>query len=82
MNKSLRRTSQRSEKVSELIRYVVFAGFGLIWMILQTDNQDIRSLSIKGPLGIATVMLCCAVITDFLDLMIDVSSNFIKVMQI
>lgn len=73
--KCLRRASERSDKISGLIRVVVFAGFGLIWVILQTGNKNINDLSIVEPLGMATAMLCSSIIVEFCHLIIDVSSN-------
>ncbi len=40
----LSRATKRSAKASDLIRSLVFAGFGLIWVILQADNVGIRGL--------------------------------------
>lgn len=73
--KFLRRAKERSGKISDLIRVVVFAGFGLIWVILQASNKNVKDLSIVGPLGIATAMLCGSIIVEFLYLIVDVSSN-------
>lgn len=73
--KCLRRANERSCKISDLIRVVVFAGFGLIWVILQASDKNVKDLSIVEPLGIATAMLCGSVIVEFLYLIVDVSSN-------
>lgn len=37
--KCLLRASRRSVKASDIIRSLVFAGFGLIWIILQEDSN-------------------------------------------
>lgn len=71
----LRRASENSQRISVLIRNVVFAGFGLVWIILQAEHSTIHTLSIKTYLGVATTMLCLAVILEFIHLMIDVSTN-------
>lgn len=73
--KCLRRASERSDKISELIRGVAFAGFGLIWVILQVSNKNVNDLSIVEPLGLATLMLCCSIIAEYSHFIIDVSSN-------
>lgn len=73
--KCLRRASERSDRISGLIRVVVFAGFGLIWVILQASNKNVNDLSIVEPLGMATAMLCGSIIVEFCHLIIDVSSN-------
>lgn len=73
--KCLRRANERSSKISDLIRVVVFAGFGLIWIILQASDKEVKDMSIAEPLGMATAMLCGSVIVEFLYLIVDVSSN-------
>ena len=41
--KCLSRASEKSAKASDLTRSLVFAGFGLIWVILQADKLDIKN---------------------------------------
>lgn len=71
----LSRASDKSAKASDLIRSLVFAGFGLIWVILQADNVGIKGLKIGTNLGNATLMLCGAVICEFTYLIFDVTIN-------
>lgn len=73
--KCLRRASEHSNKISELIRFVVFAGFGLIWVILQASHMNISDLSKIKSLGVAVVLLCCTVLAEFFHLIVYVSSN-------
>lgn len=71
----LLRASKRSVKASDIIRSLVFAGFGLIWIVLQADNMDVKSLKIGTNLGNATLMLCGTVIFEFTHLTFDVAVN-------
>ena len=73
--KCLSRASKKSAKASDLTRSLVFAGFGLIWVILQADKLNIKNLKIGTDLGYATTMLCIAVIFEFIYLMFNVSIN-------
>lgn len=73
--KCLSRASEKSAKASDLIRTLVFAGFGLIWVILQADKLNIKNLRIGTDLGYATTMLCIAVIFEFTYLIFNVSIN-------
>lgn len=71
----LSRATKNSAKASDLIRSLVFAGFGLIWVILQADELNIKNLRIGTNLGYATLMLCGAVIFEFTYLIFNVAIN-------
>lgn len=73
--KCFRRANINSDKISRLIRFVVFAGFGLIWVILQAYDKNMEDLSRIRSLGLAVIFLCSTVIAEFFHLIMDVSSN-------
>lgn len=66
-----------SVKVSALIRSVVFAGFALIWIIIQGKTSSLCDIILYPQLKWAAILLSFSIILEFLHLMISVSVSLI-----
>lgn len=66
-----------SAKVSALIRNVVFAGFALIWIILQGKSKTLPDILLYPKLKYAAILLSFSIILEFMHLVISVSVSLI-----
>lgn len=66
-----------STKVSALIRSVVFAGFALIWIILQGKSKTLPDILLYPKLKYAAILLSFSIILEFIHLVISVSISLV-----